>query len=186
MQRPAQHAATRTADATVWCSHTRSAVQAPTATSNSGPGTASAGDAAFAVTVNVTFAPGALLQPFSDPGAAAQGTVSLANAADGSAVPGVAEVSASGPGFVTFGFYPRQSSLGLGPHSVLATYTSSAAYLLGSTAPSAYSFTIGPVSASLNLGLRWPNCVSWHSIMDRACNPSHLCGMRSHDTASTQ
>ena len=123
------------------CTVAYAALQAPTVASNSGPSAVFAGDAAFAVTVNVTFAPGALAQPFSDPGAAARGIVTLRNAADGSAVPGAANVSVSGPGFVTFAFHPSQP-LALGPHSVLAAYTSIAAYLLGSTATSAYAFTV--------------------------------------------
>ena len=136
----------RTGAACVGLSFPHSSAQAPTATSNGGPATAFAGDSTFAVTVNVTFPPGALAQPFSDPGAAARGSVTLKNSADGSAVPGTANVSASGPGYVTFSFYPSQP-LALGPYSVLSTYTSAASYLLGSTAPSAYTFTVVQVSS---------------------------------------
>ena len=125
-------------------------VQVPTATSISGPSTAFAGDSAFGVTVNVTFPPGTLLQPFSDPGAAARGTVSLTNTADGTAVSGAGNVSMSGPGFVTFSFNPSQP-FGLGPHSVLAKYASSAAYLLGSSAHSAYTFTVVQVRSQADV-----------------------------------
>lgn len=81
-------------------------LQAPTATSVSGPLASTAGDSSFKLFINVTYAAASIQLPFSDPAVVQTGTVAVTNTADGSPLNGATSIASFGPGFVTYGFTP--------------------------------------------------------------------------------
>ncbi|EIE26176.1 hypothetical protein COCSUDRAFT_61164 [Coccomyxa subellipsoidea C-169] len=118
-------------------------IQAPTATLVSGPPTSTAGNTAFKLFINVTYAAAAIQLPFSDPAVVQTGAVTVTNAANGSPLNGATSVASSGPGFVTYSFAPSPP-LPTGAYSVGAAYASNSAYVLGSATSAPFAFVITP------------------------------------------
>ncbi|CAL8462737.1 g2270 [Coccomyxa elongata] len=115
-------------------------IQAPTATSISGPAMSTAGDPTFKLYVNVTYPAAAIQLPFSDPAAVRTGAVTVTNAA-GTPLNGTTSVASSGPGFVTFAFTPSPPLI-IGVYSFSAAYASSAQCLLGSSSTTPFAAVI--------------------------------------------
>ncbi|KAK9907301.1 hypothetical protein WJX75_001041 [Coccomyxa subellipsoidea] len=118
-------------------------IQAPTATSVSGPLASTAGDSSFKLFINVTYAAASIQLPFSDPAVVQTGTVAVTNTADGSPLNGTTSIASFGPGFVTYGFTPS-SPVSAGAYSVGAAYTSNSNYVLGSSTTTPFTFVVTP------------------------------------------
>ncbi|BDA50833.1 hypothetical protein COCOBI_17-0510 [Coccomyxa sp. Obi] len=117
-------------------------IQAPTATTVTGPLTSTVADPSFHLYVNVTYPAAAIQLPFSDPAAVQTGAVTVTDAS-GTPLNGSTSVASSGPGFVTYAFTPSPP-LPVGVYNVSATYAPSATYVLGSSSTSPFTFVITP------------------------------------------
>ncbi|BDA50834.1 hypothetical protein COCOBI_17-0520 [Coccomyxa sp. Obi] len=123
-------------------------IQAPTATSISGPVMSTVGGPTFKLYVNVTYPAAAIQLPFSDPAAVRTGAVTVTKA-PGTPLNGSTSVASSGPSFVTFTFTPSPA-LPMGAYSFSAAYASSAQYLLGSSSTTPFVAVINPPVATMS------------------------------------